>query len=95
MQVGGEIGGDLVVGDFQRGEVHLRAEAEIEHELVAVAELDQPAGVGLGAAQERPAGAERGDPHFVFAERLGAGQEILGVFAPFGIAGHLVLRVDV
>ena len=42
VQMGGETGGDVLVRDFERGEVRLRAAAEIEDELVAVAELDQP-----------------------------------------------------
>ena len=42
VQMGGEIGGDVLVRNFERGEIRLRAGAEIHDELVAVAELDQP-----------------------------------------------------
>src|SRR5690606_17436780 len=74
VQMGSEIGGDLLIGDLQRAEVHLRAVAEVELELVAVAELDEPAGIGLGGAQERPSSAEGRDPHLVRPERLSAGE---------------------
>src|SRR5262249_36860077 len=65
MQVRREIGGDVLVGDFQRREIRLRPGPEIHDELVAVAQLDQPGAVGLSAAHERPASAKRDDSHFV------------------------------
>ena len=71
VQMGGEIRGDVLVRDFERGEIRLRARAEVHDELVAVAELDQPGAVGLRPAHERPTGAERDDAHLVGCERLG------------------------
>ena len=79
VQMGGEIGGDVLMRNFERGEIRLRARAEIHHELVAVAELDQPRTIGLRAADERPAGAERDDAHFVGGERLGVGVIIVAI----------------
>ena len=74
VQMGGEIRRDVLVRDFERGEIHLRARPEVHDELVAVAELDQPGAVGLRPAHERPAGAERDDAHLVGGERLGVGK---------------------
>ena len=71
MQVGGEIRRDVLVRDFERGEIGLRARPEVHDELVAVAELDQPGAVGLRPAHERPTGAERDDAHLVGREWLG------------------------
>jgi len=75
--VGGEIGGDILVRDLQRGEVRLRARPEVHDELVTVAEFDQPGGIGLRPAHERPAGAERDDAHFIGGERLGVGEIVI------------------
>src|SRR5690606_32129202 len=86
VQMGREIGGDLLVGDLHRAEVHLRAVAEIELELVAVTQLDEPAGIGLGRTQEGPAGAERGDAHLVRRELLGAREVTVAI----GMHGSLV-----
>src|SRR5262245_65375160 len=69
--MGRKIGGDVLMGNFQRGEVDLRARAEIEDELVAVAELDQPRGIGLRTPHERTPGSKRDDAHLVRGERLG------------------------
>ena len=74
MQVRREVGGDVLMWDFERGEIRLRAGPEIEDEFVAVAELDQPGRVGLRAAHERPACAERDDAHLVRGQRLGVGE---------------------
>src|SRR5262249_52142683 len=70
MQMGREISRDVLMRDFERGEVRLRSRSEVHDELVAVAELDQPGAVGLGAAHKWPAGAERDHPHLVGRKRL-------------------------
>ncbi len=77
VQMGGEIGGDVLVRDFERGEIRLRPRPEVHDELVAVAELDQPRAVRLPAAHERPAGAERDNAHLVGCQRLGVGEVIV------------------
>src|SRR5262244_3675846 len=61
---------DVLVRDFQRGEIRLRAGAEVHDELVAIAELDQPRTIGLRATYEGPAGAECNDAHFIGSKRL-------------------------
>ena len=61
VQVSGEIGCDVLVRDFERGEIRLRTRPEVKNELVAIAELDQPRAVGLRAADERPSGSECDD----------------------------------
>ena len=58
-----EIGCDVLIGDLQRREVHLAAEAEVEDELVAVAQFDQPRGVRLPLLAERGDGARRRRRH--------------------------------
>jgi hypothetical protein len=87
VQVSGEIGRDVLVRDLERGEICLRAGAEIHHELVAVAKLDEPGAVGLRPAQERPAGTERNHAHLVGGKRLGIGKVVLAPAAHGGCSG--------
>src|SRR5688500_17876233 len=79
VQMRREIGGHVLMRDFQRGEIHLRAGAEVPYELVAIAELDQPRCVGLRAPHEWPAGAERGHPHLVGCKLLGIREIIVAL----------------
>jgi hypothetical protein len=77
VQMGGEIGGDVLVRNFQRSEVRLRAGPEIHDEIVAISQLDQPRAVRLTAPHERTAGAERGDAHLAGREGFCVGIEII------------------
>src|SRR5689334_20365676 len=63
VQMGGEIRRDVLVRDFECSEIRLRPRPKVNDEFVAVAELDEPGAVGLGAPHERPSGAERDDAH--------------------------------
>jgi hypothetical protein len=81
VQMGGEIRRDVLMRDFERSEIRLRARPKVHDEFVAVAELDQPGAVGLGAPHERPSGAERDDAHFVSRKRLGVGKVVVAAAA--------------
>jgi hypothetical protein len=81
VQMGGEIRRDVLVRDFERSEIRLRARPKVHDEFVAVAELDQPGAVGLCAAHERPAGAKRDDAHLVGGEWLGVGEVVIAAVA--------------
>jgi hypothetical protein len=74
---------EVIVGNAERGKSFRRAGADIEDELVAVAEFDQPAGSGLLRARVRHACATGGDAHFVRAEILGAGKIGISVSCRF------------
>ena len=71
VKVGREIGRHVGIGDFESREIHLRSKTEIEHEFVAVAELDKPRRVCLRGSQEWSAGAERCDAHLMFRQCFG------------------------
>jgi hypothetical protein len=62
---------DQVVGDLLRGDALVTAGADVEEELVAVPELDQPAGRRLLGPRARHAGSEGNDSHLVGRELLG------------------------
>ena len=72
VQVGEKDFVQIVKGDHQRRHVGVGAGADVEDELVAVAELDQPAGRRLAAARCRHARSQSNQPDLVRPENLGA-----------------------
>ena len=70
VQMRGKNGRNVLMRNFESGEIHLRARSEVHDELVTIAELDKPGAVGLRPAHEWPAGAECNDAHLVGGERL-------------------------
>ena len=64
---------EVVVGDLEGRDPLGRAGADVEQELVAVAQLHEPAGCGLLGASVGHTGATGGDAHLVRSQRLGPG----------------------
>ena len=72
VQVGEKDHVQVIKGDHQRRHVGVGAGADVENELVAVAELDQPAGRRLTATRRRHTGTEGDEADLVRPENLGA-----------------------
>ena len=64
---------EVVVGNLHRGDPLGGSEADVEDELVAVPEFDDPAGGSLLGPGVRHPGAAGDDPHLIGRERLAAG----------------------
>ena len=62
----------IVVGNLHRGDALGRSQTDIEDELVAVAQLDDPAGRGLFRPGIGHTGTAGDDPHLVGRQILGA-----------------------
>jgi hypothetical protein len=74
-----EVGGEILVWNFERSKSHLRAKSEIEHKLVTVTKLNQPPGVRLRRSYIRATGAQSDDAHFARAEFFGIGKVIMAM----------------
>ena len=70
----------VVVVDLLRCNAFRRAQADVEDELVAVAELDQPAGRRLLRPGVRHACSASYDSHLVGSKRFGTGIVHVAVF---------------
>ena len=75
---------EVIVGDFLGGDPLMRPAADIEEELVAVAELDQETGRCLLRPGTRHARAQRRDAHLVGLEVLRAGEVHIPVSQSLG-----------
>ena len=65
--------GQILSGDHQRVDVAHRAGADVEDDLLAIAELKQEASRGLGPTRVGHTGAAGDDAHLVRGQHLGAG----------------------
>ncbi len=77
VQMGREIGGDVLMRDFERGEVVCEPEPKSITNLSPLPSSISHEQLACAAPHERPAGAERGDAHLVGGERLGVGKVVV------------------